>query len=331
MSSSQAIPRSSASSRARLLPPERLRQAAGGMLVGLVIDENRAEYARGDYLVRALPARTRRRRDRRGRRGARGPGRLRFHGVMRLRRRRPARVARRGDLAGESVAGPCSSPATGAASTCSRSPTTTPRARGRGRLIRARGLLLWRRDRPVGGPRIPAWLHGDGRGLSRVRPSFCRLVSAGVATLRRPSRALDVRASFLYLAPRLVGTNFGEERGTPMRWLPRRERRRGRNDWPCRDGERRRAPLRRAARPPSTLCAAFSLEVKPRPADRHHGPVGLGQVDADAHPRSARPPDERFVTRSAARGSDSSRTTSSPGSGASTSASSSSSSTCSRC
>lgn len=36
------------------LPPERLRMAAGGLLVGIVIDENRAEYGRGDYLVRAL-------------------------------------------------------------------------------------------------------------------------------------------------------------------------------------------------------------------------------------------------------------------------------------
>jgi small ligand-binding sensory domain FIST len=36
------------------LPPERLRLAASGLLVGLVIDENRAEYGRGDYLVRAL-------------------------------------------------------------------------------------------------------------------------------------------------------------------------------------------------------------------------------------------------------------------------------------
>ena len=36
------------------LPPERLRLAAEGLLVGLVIDENRAEYGRGDYLVRAL-------------------------------------------------------------------------------------------------------------------------------------------------------------------------------------------------------------------------------------------------------------------------------------
>jgi small ligand-binding sensory domain FIST len=36
------------------LPPERLRLAANGLLVGLVIDENRADYGRGDYLVRAL-------------------------------------------------------------------------------------------------------------------------------------------------------------------------------------------------------------------------------------------------------------------------------------
>jgi small ligand-binding sensory domain FIST len=36
------------------LSPERLRLAAEGLLVGLVIDENRAEYGRGDYLVRAL-------------------------------------------------------------------------------------------------------------------------------------------------------------------------------------------------------------------------------------------------------------------------------------
>jgi small ligand-binding sensory domain FIST len=36
------------------LPPDRLQLAAGGLLVGIVIDENRAEYTRGDYLVRAL-------------------------------------------------------------------------------------------------------------------------------------------------------------------------------------------------------------------------------------------------------------------------------------
>jgi small ligand-binding sensory domain FIST len=36
------------------LPPERLQLAASGLLVGIVIDENRSEYRRGDYLVRAL-------------------------------------------------------------------------------------------------------------------------------------------------------------------------------------------------------------------------------------------------------------------------------------
>ncbi len=37
-----------------------------------------------------------------------------------------------------------------------------------------------------------------------------------------------------------------------------------------------------------------------RPADRDHGPVGLGQVDAHAHPRRARPADRRRACRSPA-------------------------------
>jgi small ligand-binding sensory domain FIST len=36
------------------LPPERLALASRGLLAGLVIDENKAEYDRGDYLMRAL-------------------------------------------------------------------------------------------------------------------------------------------------------------------------------------------------------------------------------------------------------------------------------------
>lgn len=36
------------------LPPDRRRLAAEGILVGIVIDENRAEYRRGDYLMRGL-------------------------------------------------------------------------------------------------------------------------------------------------------------------------------------------------------------------------------------------------------------------------------------
>lgn len=36
------------------LPPERQRLAARGLLAGIVIDENRSEYLRGDYLMRGL-------------------------------------------------------------------------------------------------------------------------------------------------------------------------------------------------------------------------------------------------------------------------------------
>jgi small ligand-binding sensory domain FIST len=36
------------------LPPAEQRQVANGLLVGLVIDENKAEYGRGDYVVRGL-------------------------------------------------------------------------------------------------------------------------------------------------------------------------------------------------------------------------------------------------------------------------------------
>jgi small ligand-binding sensory domain FIST len=36
------------------LPPEERRLAAGGLMAGLVIDENRPDYGRGDFLVRGL-------------------------------------------------------------------------------------------------------------------------------------------------------------------------------------------------------------------------------------------------------------------------------------
>ena len=44
-----------------------------------------------------------------------------------------------------------------------------------------------------------------------------------------------------------------------------------------------------------------SLDVAAGPADRRHGPVGLRQVDADAHPRRARQADRRHRHRSPAR------------------------------
>jgi len=41
-------------SEIRALPPQRQRLAAQGILAGLVVDENRSEYRRGDYLMRGL-------------------------------------------------------------------------------------------------------------------------------------------------------------------------------------------------------------------------------------------------------------------------------------
>ncbi len=41
-------------SEIRALPPDRQRLAAQGVLAGIVIDENRSEYRRGDYLMRGL-------------------------------------------------------------------------------------------------------------------------------------------------------------------------------------------------------------------------------------------------------------------------------------
>ena len=45
------------------------------------------------------------------------------------------------------------------------------------------------------------------------------------------------------------------------------------------------------ARPPSTRCAASTRRSRSGQPHRRHGPVGLRQVDADAHPRRARPAD----------------------------------------
>ena len=68
-----------------------------------------------------------------------------------------------------------------------------------------------------------------------------------------------------------------------------------------------------------------------RPPDRGHGPVGLRQVDADAHPRRPRPAHRGRGHRRRRRRHRASTTPSSRCCAATTSASSSSSSTCSRC
>ena len=43
------------------------------------------------------------------------------------------------------------------------------------------------------------------------------------------------------------------------------------------------------ATPPSTRCAACRVDIAEGPPDRRHGPFGLRQVHADAHPRRPRP------------------------------------------
>ena len=48
--------------------------------------------------------------------------------------------------------------------------------------------------------------------------------------------------------------------------------------------------------------------LRPQPLHRDHGPLGLGQVDPDAHPRRARPPDLGHGRRSTARRSPASTT-----------------------
>ena len=68
---------------------------------------------------------------------------------------------------------------------------------------------------------------------------------------------------------------------------------------PVRDGARDHAPLRRGRRG-RRRAPRRHLEVAERRADRDHGPVGLGQVDAHAHPRRPRPADGRQRRRSTA-------------------------------
>ena len=108
------------------LPPEQQRLAAQGILAGLVIDENRADYGRGDYLMRGILGGGREHGGAGDRRA--GSGRpdapLPLQGLGERRRRpapgvdaRAAAAARRPAL--------CSSPATGEAHRCSPSRTTT--------------------------------------------------------------------------------------------------------------------------------------------------------------------------------------------------------------
>ena len=108
--------------------------------------------------------------------------------------------------------------------------------------------------------------------------------------------------------------------GTAHRHHPRRGRHRPRRRPPLRRGRHRR---RRAARRLG--------RHRRRPPDRRHGPVGLRQVDADAHPRRPRQAHLGRGLGRRRRHRRPRRHARSRSCAATTSASSSSSSTCSRC
>jgi len=66
----------------------------------------------------------------------------------------------------------------------------------------------------------------------------------------------------------------------------------GRRRRRCSRGDRGRPPLRRGRHLRRGAARRLAGRGR-RPPDGDHGPVRLGQVDADAHPGRARPPDER--------------------------------------
>ncbi len=113
------------------LPEKERELAASGVLIGLVIDENRPEYERGDFLVRPIIGADRES-------GAIAIGeQVRVGQTVRLQVRDAASAdedlrdpcaRRRRRSAPTARPARCSLPATAAAPTCSRSPTTTPAA-----------------------------------------------------------------------------------------------------------------------------------------------------------------------------------------------------------
>ncbi len=151
------------------LTPEQERSAArGGVLAGLVIDENRADYRRGDYLMRGLVGVDEENGRARGRRGgANRPDAALPRPRRGLGGRRPAR---------ESFVGAERRAGGGHTALHLQRPRHEPllgpgsrRARGR-RAARRRlagRLLLRRRDRPGRRQAVPARLHSDCRDLPR--------------------------------------------------------------------------------------------------------------------------------------------------------------------
>ena len=148
--------------------------AVEGLLTGLVIDENRPDYSRGDFLMRAIHG------------GDRETGSLvvgehvRVGQTMRFHVRdagsadedlRAALRDARAELGGAAPGGGArSSAATAAARACSPHPTTTPRpSRRSSAASRPPGLFCNGEIGPVGGRSFLARIHGDDGAVRRRR------------------------------------------------------------------------------------------------------------------------------------------------------------------
>ena len=161
--SSPASPRWRACRRScRRRPTTSATSMRDGLHLGVVVDEHKLDFARGDFLVRNVLGADRAD----GRHRRRRPGRRRHdRAVPGARRgRRPTRTCAR--CSPVSTATPrCSSPATGAAAACSGAESRRGRRRGAARSDPARGRVLRGRDRSDRRPQLPARLHRERRRL----------------------------------------------------------------------------------------------------------------------------------------------------------------------
>ena len=199
--------------------------AASGLMLGIVIDENQPEY-RARRLPGAADHRRRRggRDDRARRAGTGRPDRPHAHPRRRLRRRGPARGAarpgrRRSARRGRPAS--CSSPATAAARTCSRCPTTTRRRSRTRSASRPAGFFCAGEIGPVGGRNF---LHGFTATMAVFADEW-----RGAASWRYG--CADADREQLRIAP---GAGRGPRRGRHHLRGDRSGRRPGQRDGSCR-------------------------------------------------------------------------------------------------
>ena len=212
------------------------------------------------------------------------------------------------------------------------------RAHRRRRLGRLRGASPLRRPLdPLARRRADRRLRrGGGRASTPVRRAASHRPSPCLGSVNPNRKALALASLNEPRAGPEPWTDAPTALGGPLEWrpwLPKRSRptqqqteRRGR------DGARTSPASTARATPRSNALRGVDLDVAARQAHRRHGPVGLGQVDAHAHPRRPGQADRGRRSPSTAPSiANLERHRPDEAPAASTSASSSSSSTCSRC